>query len=156
VVERRLHLVSTVPVAFLAVAQGFHPAAVIPLLIGVFLPELDTFRSNLHRSWLVHTFLAPTVLYVLGSRSGVFEMIPLLETVLQFVTLGMTLHLLADYLYPRRMSHEGAAWPVRPEGFSAPWGLIWLGAAWTFQWFAYLVPSFIPWLFDALIPGVSI
>ena len=155
-VERRLHLASTVPVAFLAVAQGFHPLVVVPLLIGTFLPELDTVRSDLHRSWLIHTFLAPAVLYVTFVQTGVFDALPVLETVLQFVTLGMTLHFLADYVYPQRMTHQGAVWPVRPEAFSAPWGLIWLGAAWTFQWFAYLVPSFIPWLFDSMVPGVTL
>ncbi|MFC6723171.1 hypothetical protein ACFQE1_01940 [Halobium palmae] len=146
---------STIPVAFLAVAKGYHPAAVVPLLIGVFLPELDTVRSGFHRSWLVHTFLVPAVIYVLGSRSGLFGSVPILETTLQFITLGLTLHFFADYVYPQRMSHEGAVWPVRPEGFSAPWGLIWLGMVWTFQWFGYLVPSFIPWLFKALVFGTA-
>jgi hypothetical protein len=155
-VERRWHLASTVPVAFLAVLQGFHPAVAVPLVAGVFLPEIDTVTDRLHRSWAAHTFLLPAVAYVFGARLGVFEALPVLETAIQFCTLGLVLHLLADYVYPKEMSHEGAEWPVRPVVFSSPWGLIWLGAAWTFQWFAYLAPDFIPWLFDAMVPGVSL
>lgn len=155
-VDRELHLGSAVPVAFLAVAQGFHPVYVLPLLVGVFLPEVDAVDRRLHRSWALHTYLLPAVAYVAGVVSGAFAAVPVTETALQFVTLGMTLHFLADYVYPKGMSHEGARWPVRPVGFSAPWGLIWFGAAWTVQWFAYIAPSFLPWLFDTLVPGVSL
>lgn len=153
--ERRLHLASTVPVAFLAVARGYHPLYAVPLVLGAFLPELDSVDSRLHRSWLLHTFLVPAVLYAVALRFGVFEAAPVLEPSLQFLTLGMALHLFADFVYPQQMDHEGATWPVRPVGFSAPWGLIWFGAAWTVQWFAYLAPSFVPWTFNALVPGVS-
>lgn len=154
--DRQWHLASTVPVAFLAVAQGFHPVYVLTLLAGVFLPELDTVDERLHRSWLLHTYLLPALVYVAGLVSGVFAAFPPVETALQFVTLGLTLHFVADYVYPRRMTHEGSRWPVRPVGFSAPWGLIWFGAAWTVQWFAYIAPSFVPWFFEALVPGVSL
>lgn len=154
--DRKLHLASTVPVAFLAVASGFHPLYVVPLVVGVFLPELDAIRPDIHRSWALHTYLVPAIVYVLARAGGLFGAVPVLKPTLQFVTLGLTLHFLADYVYPQEMSHEGAVWPVRPTVFSAPWGLIWLGAAWTFQWFVYLAPSFVPWLFDALVPGVNL
>ncbi|MFC4357664.1 hypothetical protein ACFO0N_06840 [Halobium salinum] len=144
---REHHVASAVPVAFLAVVLGHHPAVAVPLLVGVLLPELDAVRSRTHRSWALHTLLLPAVLYVVFGRLGVFEAAPPLLDALNFVAVGTALHLLADYVYPRTMSHEGAVWPVRPVGFSAPWGLLWLGVSWTIQWFGYIVPELVPWLF---------
>ncbi|WP_254546648.1 hypothetical protein [Halomarina pelagica] len=141
-----IHVASTVPVAFLAVALGYHPTVALPLLLGALLPELDARTESTHRSWALHTFLPPALVYVLGRRLEAFSAVPALLTATNFLALGMGLHFLADYVYPRRMTHEGAAWPVRPVGISAPWGLLWLGVSWTVQWFLYIVPEFAPWL----------
>lgn len=140
----RTHVLSAVPVAFAAVAVGHHPIVVIPLLAGLFLPEIDALDERFHRSWGTHTLLPPAVAYLIVKGLGVAT--PAVTTALHFVTLGMTLHLLADFVYPRQMTHEGAGWPVRPTVLSQPWGLIWLGASWALQWFLYIVPAFIPWL----------
>lgn len=130
--------------AFVAVAVGYHPVVAVPLLAGSLLPELDTFAERYHRSWLLHTFLIPALAYAGLRRVGLLT--PSVTTAIHFVTIGMALHFLADYVYPRVSTHTGARWPVRPVLFSAPWGLLWLGIAWTVQWFLYLSPAFIPWL----------
>lgn len=144
--RRAVHVASTVPVAFLAVAVGFHPVVAVPLLCGALLPELDGVRESTHRSWALHTFLVPALAYFAGSRIGVFAARPALLTGLNFLALGTGLHLFADFVYPREMSREGASWPVRPAGPAAHWGLLWLGVSWTVQWFLYLSPEFLPWL----------
>ena len=141
-----VHIASTVPAAFLAVIVGFHPVIVLPLLLGVLLPEIDGINEPTHRSWALHTFLIPALVYVIGSRTSVFAAWPSLLTGLNFVALGIGLHLCADFVYPRKMSHEGASWPVRPVGPAAHWGLLWLGISWAVQWFLYLSPEFLPWL----------
>lgn len=143
--SRRLHLASAVPVAALAVAVGFSPVAVVPLFAGVLLPDLDALSERTHRSWLLHTFLAQTIAYQVALFAGVPPDGQLVE-VLHFVSVGVALHLLADYVYPRRQDHEGAEWPVRPTVGSAPWGLVFLGVSWFLQWFGYLANAFIPWL----------
>lgn len=140
------HVASVVPVAFLAVLLGHHPFVAVPLVLGVLLPELDASRESLHRSWVLHTFLAPALVYFALGTTGHLETIPWLVTTLNFVTIGIAFHLFADFVYPREMSHQGAEWPVRPTIGSAPWGLIWMGVSWLVQWYVYLVPEFIPWL----------
>lgn len=142
--DRGVHIATTVPVSFLAVAVGYHPVIVVPLVIGVLLPEVDTVDKRIHRSWLFHTFFVPSVVYAGLDRAGV--LVEPLAVFLHFITLGMALHLLADFVYPRRMSNPGAGWPVRPALVATPWGLLWLGVAWTVQWFIYLSPEFIPWV----------
>lgn len=142
--SRERHVASAVPVAFLAVVLGYHPAVAVPLVAGTLLPELDAVDERLHRSWLLHTFLVPALAYAALDRVGLLP--PLLATAIHFVTLGMALHFLADFVYPRESTNEGARWPVRPVLVSAPWGLLWFGLAWTVQWFAYLSPAFVPWL----------
>lgn len=144
--SRELHLLSIVPIAFLAVVGGYHPWVAVPLVAGALLPELDTIDRRLHRSWLLHTFLAPAIAYWLLGQTGVAEASPWLVTAVHFLSVGMLVHFLADYVYPRGMDHPGAEWPVRPVFFSAPWGLVWLGIAWFVQWFLYLSPAFLPWL----------
>jgi membrane-bound metal-dependent hydrolase YbcI (DUF457 family) len=144
--SRELHLLSVVPIAFLAVIGGYLPWVAVPLVAGVLLPELDAVDRRLHRSWLLHTFMPPTVAYWLLARTGLAETSPWLVTAVHFLALGMLVHFLADYVYPRGMDNPGAEWPVRPVFFSAPWGLIWLGTAWFVQWFLYLSPAFLPWL----------
>ena len=144
--SRELHLLSVVPVAFIAVLGGYHPWVAAPLVAGVMLPELDAIDQRLHRSWLLHTFTVPAVAYWALVRTGLGATSPWLVTTVHFLALGMGVHFLADYVYPRGMDHPGAEWPVRPVFFSAPWGLIWLGVAWFVQWFAYLSPAFLPWV----------
>ncbi|KTG09061.1 hypothetical protein AUR64_14765 [Haloprofundus marisrubri] len=144
--SREVHLVSTVPVAFLAVAVGHHPAVALPLVVGVLLPELDAFREETHRSWLLHTFLFPTLLYQAALRLGLLSALPAVATTIHFLALGMGLHFVADYVYPRTQTNPGAEWPVRPVGFSSPWGLLWLGISWAIQWYGYLAAAFLPWL----------
>lgn len=144
--DRKLHLASTIPVAFVAVAVGHHPVYAIPLVLGVFLPEVDTVRRWLHRSWLAHTLLLPAIAYLALDAAGAFALVPGLAPAVHFLALGTALHLAADFVYPKGMSHSGAEWPVRPTIGSAPWGLLWMGASWTFQWFFYLEPTFLPWL----------
>lgn len=145
--ERSWHVASVVPVAFLAVLLGHHPVVALPLLAGVLLPEVDALRGSLHRSWVTHTFLVQTIAFVVGARVGVFDVVPGFLVALHFSTIGTGLHLLADFVYPRAMTHQGAEWPVRPSIGSAPWGLVLLSVSWLVQWYLYLVPSFIPWLF---------
>jgi hypothetical protein len=149
VTARQLHVASVVPVAFLAVALGAHPVVAVPLLAGALLPDLDAVSERIHRSWALHTFLVPAVAYQLGVRFGAFEAVPALLDLVHFLTLGMALHFVLDFIYPRRMSHDGAAWPVRPVGPASHWGLLWLGLAWAGQWLFYLAPAFLPWLVGA-------
>jgi len=144
VTDRELHLASAVPIAFVAVALGYHPVVALPLVVGTLLPELDAVTERLHRSWLLHTFLVPATVYQVAQAVDVAT--PTLVTAINFVTAGMALHFLMDYVYPQTMSHQGAEWPVRPAGPASHWGLLWLGAAWAFQWFLYLSPEFLPWL----------
>ncbi|WP_224448707.1 hypothetical protein [Haloprofundus salilacus] len=144
--SRELHVASAIPVAFLAVAFGSHPIVAVPLVVGVLLPVLDAFRADTHRSWLLHTFLFPTLLYQAALRLDVLSAVPSVATAIHFLALGMGLHFLADYVYPRRQTNPGAEWPVRPVGFSAPWGLLWLGISWAIQWYGYLAAAFLPWL----------
>lgn len=145
---RRQHLASAVPVAVLTVAVGFSPVVVVPLFAGVLLPDLDALSERTHRSWLLHTFLAQTLAYQLAIVAGIPPDGQLVE-LLHFVSLGVALHLLADYIYPHGRDHKGAEWPVRPTVGSAPWGLVFLGVSWLLQWFGYLANTFIPWL----VPG---
>jgi hypothetical protein len=144
VTSRQLHILSIVPIAVVVLVLGFHPLVVVPLAVGVLLPELDTVAGEYHRSWLLHTFLVPALGYQMAVRVGFAGTWIVLG--IHFVTLGMLLHFLADYIYPKKMSHSGSEWPVRPTFRSAPWGLIWLGISWAVQWFAYLSPAFLPWL----------
>lgn len=142
--DRQIHIASVVPLAFLAVAFGYHPVVAVPLLAGVLLPEVDAVTEQLHRSWVFHTFLIPSSTYVLFDSVGLLR--EPWTVAIHFVTLGMAAHLVADFIYPREMTHSGAGWPVRPTLISSPWGLLWLGIAWTAQWFGYIAPVFIPWL----------
>lgn len=144
--SRELHLLSSVPAAFLLVAVGYHPISVVPLVAGVLLPELDTADERLHRSWLVHTYLFPALLYWGVTAAGLHTARPWLVTGIHLLSVGMTLHFAADYVYPKGMDDPGAAWPVRPVVFSTPWGLVWLGLSWFVQWFLYLSPAFLPWI----------
>jgi len=144
--EKRIHVASVVPPAVLAIALGFHPGHVLALVVGVLLPEVDTFDSRFHRSWVLHTFLAPAVAYNLVIQFGLDAMVPELRIAIHFVTVGMVFHFLFDFVYPKGMEHDGAEWPVRPTVFSEPWGLMWLGLSWFTQWFVYLSPYFLPWL----------
>ncbi|MDZ5811820.1 hypothetical protein U4E84_10755 [Halorubrum sp. AD140] len=142
--SREFHLTSCVPVAFIAVLLGHHPLIVVPLVVGALLPELDTVDERCHRSWLAHSLFLPAVAHW-SLRQGDL-LTPVVERSIHFVTVGLVLHLLADYVYPKGMDHQGSEWPVRPA-FPAPyWGLFWMGLAWAFQWFWYLVPEFLPWL----------
>lgn len=140
------YLVGTIPAAFLAVLGGYHPFVVGPLVVGAFVPELDARRESTHRSWLLHTFLAPALCYQLCRLLGVLQAVPEVLSVLNFVTLGMGVHFFVDYVYPSQQDHDGASWPVHPTVLSEPWGLLLLGGAWAAQWFWYLTPEFIPWL----------
>lgn len=142
--ERQIHIASVVPVAFIAVAFGYHPIVAIPLLAGVVLPDVDAVAERFHRSWVFHTLLIPSTVYVLLDRIGALTQGS--TVAINFVALGMAIHLVADFVYPREMTHSGAGWPVRPVLISSPWGLLWLGVAWTAQWFGYIAPVFIPWL----------
>lgn len=144
--EARYAVAGTVPVAFLAVVVGHHPAVALPLLCGAFLPDIDLLSERTHRSWACHTFLLPAVAYVVGDRLGLLARVPALTTAIHFVTLGVAVHLALDFGYPRRRTHDGTSWPVRPAVPASHWGLLWLGAAWAFQWFLYLVPAFFPWV----------
>jgi len=144
VTERQIHIASVVPVAFIAVAFGYHPIVAIPLLAGVVLPDVDAVAERFHRSWVFHTLLIPSTVYVLLDRIGALTQGS--TVAINFVALGMAIHLVADFVYPREMTHSGAGWPVRPVLISSPWGLLWLGVAWTAQWFGYIAPVFIPWL----------
>lgn len=147
--SRQAHVLSVVPVAVLGVALGSHPVVAVPLLAGALLPELDARSERTHRSWLLHTFLLPAVAYQLGTRTGAFTAVPALLDAVHFLALGMALHFVLDYVYPRKMTHDGAAWPVRPVGPASHWGLLWLGLAWAGQWLFYLAPAFLPWLVGA-------
>jgi len=150
--SRELHLLSVVPVAFLFVLLGYHPLAAVPLVAGALLPEIDTLEERFHRSWLVHTYLFPALLYWAIVNSGFAGSYPWLVTVVHLLAVGMTLHFLIDYVYPKGMDHPGAVWPVRPVFFSAYWGLIWLGISWLVQWFIYLSTAFLPWLVAHFFP----
>jgi len=150
--SRELHLLSVVPVAFLFVLLGYHPLAALPLVVGVLLPELDTVDDRVHRSWLLHTYLFPALLYWVLVNTGLSGTHPWLLTSIHLLTVGMTVHFLADYVYPKGMDHRGAVWPVRPVFFSAYWGLIWLGISWLIQWFIYLSTAFLPWLVAHVVP----
>lgn len=147
--SREFHLLSTVPVAFGAVALGYHPIFALPLVVGVLLPEVDALREETHRSWLFHTLLFPALVYIAGQQIGLFSAVPGLLDGVHFLTVGMTLHLLADYVYPREMDHNGTEWPVRPTVRSEHTGLIFMGLSWAVQWLLYLAPAFLPWLFGA-------
>ncbi|WP_458208757.1 hypothetical protein [Haladaptatus sp. NG-SE-30] len=140
-----VHVGSAIAVAVVAIVFGHHPIVVLPLVIGALLPEVDAVNERTHRSWLFHTFLAPAIAYQFVIRSGI-GLSPLLVDGIHFVTIGMVVHFVADYVYPRTQTHPGAEWPVRPTVLSAPWGLLWLGLAWFIQWFGYLSNAFLPWL----------
>lgn len=130
----------------MSIALGNHPLVAFPLVAGVLLPDLDAVREDTHRSWALHTFLVPAIVYQLALRSGLLASTPSIGTALHFLTLGMTLHFGYDYVYPKEQTNAGSAWPVRPVGPSAPWGLLWLGVSWLLQWYFYLSPAFLPWL----------
>lgn len=141
---RKVHVLSTVPTGLLALVVGHHPAFLIALVAGVLLPEVDTVRRWFHRSWIFHTFLPPAIAFQAALALGVET--AAVYTAIHFVTVGMGLHLLFDFVYPKTQSHPGAEWPVRPSIWSAPWGLMWLGLSWFAQWFLYLSTAFLPWL----------
>lgn len=142
--HKRTYILTGAPIGLLAVVLGYHPGYLLALLCGTLVPNIDTVDSRVHRSWLFHTYLAPTIIYVLVSLLGLASL--RIVSVLHFLTLGMTAHFVCDYVYLKNQTHNGAAWPVRPTFWSAPWGLMWLGLAWFAQWFLYLAPSFIPWV----------
>jgi len=142
--SRELHLASCVPVAFLAVLVGHHPLITVPLVAGVLLPEIDAFDERLHRSWLAHSLFLPAFAY--WGLNQINVLTPVIEISIHFITLGIILHLIADYVFPKGMDHQGSEWPVRPAVPAPHWGLFWMGLAWAFQWFWYLVPAFLPWL----------
>ncbi|MCU4975060.1 hypothetical protein OB955_20360 [Halobacteria archaeon AArc-m2/3/4] len=129
-------------IGIFSVLVGFHPVVLFCLLIGVFIPDVDAIDERVHRSWIFHTFLPPTVAYVTLTIAGYGSAI----TFVHFVTIGMLVHFVLDFVYPKHQIHDGAAWPVRPTIGSAPWGLLLLGISWTIQWFLYLSNSFLPWL----------
>lgn len=145
--SKKIHIVSLIPVAILTVILGYHPIYWFPLLGGVLLPEVDAVSPRLHRSWIFHTFLIPALLYQICIQSRLNEEFSVAVLIIHFITVGMMFHFLFDFVYPKNQTHNGAEWPVRPTIFSDPWGLMWLGLSWAFQWFAYLSNSFIPWLF---------
>ncbi|SIR66123.1 hypothetical protein SAMN05421858_3197 [Haladaptatus litoreus] len=144
--NRKRYLIGAIVMGVLAVLGGNHPVAVLPIFLGAFLPELDAGRESTHRSWVFHTFLVPALVYKSGRMVGLFESVPMSLTVVNFVALGLLVHFVIDFVFPRMQDHDGASWPVRPTVLSEPWGLIFLGCAWTVQWFWYLVPEFLPWL----------
>ncbi|WP_276257108.1 hypothetical protein [Halomontanus rarus] len=141
---RKVHVLSTLPTMLLALVLGYHPIFFVALVAGVLLPEIDTVDRRFHRSWLFHTFLAPAIVYQLALVAGVRS--EAVYTGIHFVTLGMVLHFVFDYVAPKTQTHPGAEWPVRPSIWSAPWGLMWFGLSWFAQWFLYLSVAFIPWL----------
>jgi len=122
----------------------------VPLVAGALFPEVDATDERLHRSWLFHTYLIPTLVYFAITSVGIGESHQWLVTGVHVFSVGLTLHFLADYIYPKGMDHPGSVWPVRPFVISAPWGLIWLGVAWLIQWFVYLSDAFLPWIVTAL------
>lgn len=140
---RWLSVATAAPAGVLALVFGYNPVYLLALFCGAVLPDVDAFDRRFHRSWLFHTYLAPTIAFVLVALTGFG---PAVVVVIHFLTLGMTAHFVCDFVYPKRRTHEGAEWPVRPTVWSAPWGLMWLGLAWFAQWFLYLVPAFFPWM----------
>lgn len=143
--SRRVHVLSTVPTMILALVLGYHPIFLLALVAGALLPDVDAVDRRFHRSWIFHTFLPPTILFQVAVVAGVTDQA--VYTAIHFLTVGMGLHFLFDFVYPKEQTHPGAEWPVRPSIWSAPWGLMWLGLSWFAQWFLYLSPAFLPWLF---------
>jgi len=141
----RIGLVASIGIA--GVIVGFHPLFALPAAAGAWFPDLDVGSEVYHRSWGVHTFLPPTLLYGLVHVLGLPNIYPFLLDAVHFFTLGMCAHFLLDYVYPRRMTHNGSAWPIKPTIWSMPWGFFWLAIAWGYQWFFYLSRHFLPWLF---------
>ncbi|RDZ51371.1 hypothetical protein C5C07_17550 [Haloferax sp. Atlit-4N] len=116
------------------------------IVVGVFIPDVDSLSERFHRSWLFHTFLAPTIAYKIIVDLNVPHS-PLLVELVHFAALGMAVHLVFDYVYPRKKQHPGSEWPIQPSFGSDPWGIILLGLTWPVQWFLYVAPAFLPWLF---------
>lgn len=143
-VTRRLGLVVGIGIGGAIV--GFNPLFVLPTAAGAWTPDLDAGSESFHRSWMLHTFLLPTVLYGLFAVAGLGTRFPFLLDTVHFFALGMGAHFLLDYVHPREMSHDGSEWPIKPSVWSMPWGFMWLGFAWAYQWFFYLSRHFIPWL----------
>lgn len=141
------YLLPAVPIAIVAILLGFHPIMLVGLGIGALFPNVDTVDVRVHRSWFFHTFFPPTVLYLLVTTAG-YESTHIFAFI-HFITIGMGIHFILDYIYPKSQHHPGAEWPVRPTIWSAPWGILWLGIAWTIQWFFYLSSAFLPWLVGA-------
>ncbi|MFC6964871.1 hypothetical protein [Halocatena marina] len=144
---RSLYVGAALLVGISAVVLGAYPIWILPIIVGVLIPNIDTIRERFHRSWLFHTFLAPTLAY----KVVINPVIPwsgLLVELVHFTALGMMIHFVFDYIYPQRKQSSGSEWPIRPSLGSEPWGIMLLGIAWFVQWFLYLAPAFLPWLFS--------
>ena len=141
---RRLGLVISVSISGMIV--GFCPLFVLPTIIGAWIPDLDARIEASHRSWIFHTFLPASVLYGLILGAGLDDSYSFLLDAVHFFTLGMGVHFLLDYVHPRRMAHDGSEWPIKPSIWSMPWGFLWLGISWSYQWYFYLSRHFLPWI----------
>lgn len=140
----RLGLVTGITIAGIFV--GFSPLFAVAAAIGAWLPDLDATAEWFHRSWALHTFLPPSIVYPLIVLIGLDQLFPFLLDAVHFLTLGMCAHFFLDYVYPRDLAHDGTEWPIRPTIWSMPWGFLWLGLAWMYQWLFYLSRHFLPWM----------
>jgi hypothetical protein len=141
---RRLGLVAGIGIA--GTILGFSPLFVLPAAVGAWLPDLDARWEAYHRSWIFHTFLPASLLYggiLVADLDAVF---PFALVAVHFFALGLGAHFLIDYVHPRGMAHEGSEWPIKPTVWSMPWGFLWLGISWGYQWYFYLSRHFIPWI----------
>lgn len=143
-ITRRLGLVTGIGIA--GVIVGFSPLFIVPAAVGAWIPDLDSGQETFHRSWILHTFLPASVLYGLVLTVGLNEPYPFLLNAVHFFSLGIGAHLVLDYVHPREMAHEGAEWPIKPTIWSMPWGFLWLGLSWAYQWYFYLSRHFLPWI----------
>jgi membrane-bound metal-dependent hydrolase YbcI (DUF457 family) len=143
-VTRRLGLVTGIGIG--GVIVGFSPVFVLPAAVGAWLPDVDVGTEAFHRSWVLHTFVPTSVLYGVVTVSGLGDAYPFVLDTVHFLTLGMCAHFLLDYVHPREMAHAGSEWPIKPSIWSMPWGFLWLGIAWLYQWYFYLSRHFLPWL----------
>lgn len=130
--------------------SGIHPLGIAPIIVGVFLPDIDAFKEKYHRSWLAHTYLAPALMFILVNQINITNISSIIINIINLLSVGITIHFFCDYIYPKSQTHTGSEWPVRPSIGSTPWGLIWLGISWSIQWFGYLSIEFIPWLITSL------
>lgn len=145
------HAIGVVLIWIVLSISGVHPIGIVPITIGVFLPNIDTFREKYHRSWLTHTYLAPALLFIVVDQANVANSLPIVVIWINLASIGLSVHFFCDYIYPKTQTHPGSEWPVRPSIGSTPWGLIWLGVSWSIQWFGYLAVEFIPWIGRMLI-----